>query len=94
VCLGVLLRLSSINWGWPYSLYPDEQLYMPNALRMAAQRTLNPSFFNNSHLYTYICVLEIGVIYIGGKLAGIFPDAATFGNFVWCHSSHFIFWRD
>jgi hypothetical protein len=81
------LRVWALWWGWPHSLNPDEILYLPNALRMAADRTLNTGAFHNSHLFTYVCLAEIAIVYLGGRLIGVFDSAAAFGQFVWSHES-------
>ena len=83
---GSLLRFWSLSWGWPFALYGDEGYYMPNALRMAADRNLNPGAFHNSHLFTYICLGEVGASYCIGRFVCVFPDAKLFGSFVWTHS--------
>jgi hypothetical protein len=83
---GSLLRFWSLAWGWPFALYGDEGYYMPNALRMAADRNLNPGAFHNSHLFTYICLGEVGATYCIGRFVGVYSDAKLFGTFVWTHS--------
>jgi 4-amino-4-deoxy-L-arabinose transferase-like glycosyltransferase len=85
-----LLRVWSLAWGWPHALYPDEPQYMPNALRMAADRTLVPGFFQNTHLLTYFFVAEVGFVYAAGWLVGFFADADAFGAYVWANTRAFL----
>ncbi|MCC7009130.1 MAG: glycosyltransferase family 39 protein [Acidobacteria bacterium] len=80
------LRVWSVTWGWPHGLYGDESNYAPNAMRMAADRTLNTGRFHNSHLFTYLCLAEVGVLYLAGYVAGIFHGAREFGAFAWSHA--------
>lgn len=87
--IAILLRLWPIAWGWPHHLYGDEVNYAPNALRMAADRTLDPGGFHNSHLLTYLLLIEVGLVYVAGLVAGVFRDAADYGQFVWTHASVF-----
>jgi hypothetical protein len=73
--LALTLRLWGIGWQLPWQFHPDEGHYTWKAMDLISQETLNPKYFRNPSLFTYILLAEY-------KLFGFLPprldaDAAT-----------------
>lgn len=75
---GFILRVWNLNFdGVPYP-HPDELNYVPVARRMLETFDLNPHYFRNPPLVTYIFSLVYLIIYAFGHLIGFFPSWENF----------------
>jgi hypothetical protein len=54
VVLALTLRLWGIGWQLPWQFHPDEGHYTWKAMDLISQETLNPKYFRNPSLFTYI----------------------------------------
>ncbi len=72
--LGAILAAAFLLrvWGNLYDLgsgfHPDEEHYVHIAVRMMAEGTLNPAYFQNPPLYSYAILLVLAALF-GGKYA-------------------------
>lgn len=74
----IILRFWGISFGLPFFMHPDEQLYLPKALKILATRDLNPHYFLQPPLFTYIYSLVMGAYFFVGKAFGVFVSASDF----------------
>lgn len=72
LALGVALRASSIGFGLPYIVHPDEGTTVRLALRMLHTGDLNPNFFHWSSFTLYINALAYFLFFLYGRLTGRF----------------------
>lgn len=56
LALGV--RLWGVGWQLPWQFHPDEGHYTWKAIDLMSQETLNPKYFRNPSLFTYILLAE------------------------------------
>ncbi|MFN8636380.1 MAG: glycosyltransferase family 39 protein [Chloroflexota bacterium] len=58
VALGLAVRLWGIDWQLPWQFHPDEGHYSWKAMDLIGQDTLNPKYFRNPSLQTYLFLAE------------------------------------
>ena len=58
VALALVLRLWGIGWQLPWQFHPDESHYTWKAMDLLSQGTLNPKYFRNPSLFTYLLLAE------------------------------------
>jgi Dolichyl-phosphate-mannose-protein mannosyltransferase len=64
---GLALRLWGVRQGLPFAYNTDEdQHFVPHAVRMLAEGTLNPHYFANPPAFTYLLRAVYGIWYGGG----------------------------
>ena len=80
VVLGLGLRLWSIGWGMPYTFHGDEPKYLARAVNMLMNGQLNPHYFENPPLLTYLILLELQIILHVGQLLGVIHSAIDIGT--------------
>ena len=56
--LALGLRLWSLDWQLPWQFHPDEGHYTWKAVDLMSQETLNPKYFRNPSLLTYVLLAE------------------------------------
>jgi hypothetical protein len=66
VVLALGLRLWSIDFSLPWQLHPDEGHYVWKAADMVRDGNLNPKYFRNPSLFTYLLFGEYKVLAISG----------------------------
>jgi 4-amino-4-deoxy-L-arabinose transferase-like glycosyltransferase len=88
--LGLLVRLVGIGWGLPYVAYHVDEEGFGRFTIHYFTGDLNPHFFKVPSLYTYLTAGLWSGYYLGGKLAGRFPDRAAFIRTYRQHPSPFI----
>ena len=70
--LSLTLNASYANWGLPGSWHPDE--VVDEAMRLVAERTLDPNFFQYPSLHIYlvalVIVMRVGFMALGNLLSG------------------------
>ena len=80
ICLvlfvALAVRLWGLNFGLPYAYHIDEPRYIFSAVGMWQDGTLNPGWFNQPTLYTYLIAVVLGVYYGFGRLLGAFVSTA------------------
>lgn len=74
---GFFLRFHGLGFGLPYRYHADEPILINHALAFASG-DLNPHFFRIPPLCSYLVFLVYGLLFIAGKLAGMWRDAAAF----------------
>jgi 4-amino-4-deoxy-L-arabinose transferase-like glycosyltransferase len=68
------LRFWSIGWGMPFAFHGDEPKYLRRAIAMLGG-DLNPYYFENPPLLTYLMFLQNMLLFLAGKLLGIYQSA-------------------
>lgn len=77
--IGVLIRMYGINFGLPYFYDPDERAFLLRAVKILANRNLNPHWFG--HPGTTVIYMLSGLyalIFLIGRGLGIFTGAEDF----------------
>jgi len=78
--LGLGLRLWGIRYGLPFGYQIDEErLYVRGAARMLGDGTLDPQYFDNPPLYTYLVAAALGVSHGAGSAREL-ADVAQRGD--------------
>lgn len=77
IILGLLVRLLGIGWGLPFFYHVDEKGFGRFTIGYF-KGDLNPHFFQVPSLYTYLTASVWAGYYLGGKIAGRFPDRPAF----------------
>ncbi|HEX7077062.1 MAG TPA: glycosyltransferase family 39 protein [Candidatus Eisenbacteria bacterium] len=78
ILLAAGLGLWGIGHGLPFSYYPDEAHVVKSALAFGSG-DLNPHWFHKPAFFYYILFAEYGVVFLVGKLAGVWAGVADFG---------------
>lgn len=76
VALG--LRLWGIGFGLPFEFHVDEVQYVRQAATMG-ENGLRPVWWNNPPLLKYILLAEYGLMYLVGKVFGLYTSVGDFG---------------
>ncbi|MFN8161864.1 MAG: glycosyltransferase family 39 protein [Solirubrobacterales bacterium] len=72
LAVALVLRLWGAKWGLPFAYLTDEErVYVKNAARMAYEGGINPHYFQNPPLYTYMLRAVFAVLYPGSEPATI-----------------------
>ena len=74
LALGV--RLWGLDFGLPYTYHVDEPRYLNAAVGMWQNGNLDPGWFMQPSLYTYLVALVVGSYYYYGRLTGQFSSPA------------------
>lgn len=77
VLFALIIRVIGLDYGLPYIYNTDEYKVVNYALKFGSG-DLNPKFFEYPSLYLYFMFFVYGIIFIMGKLFGIFKDTADF----------------
>ena len=77
--LALALRVWGIGWGMPYAFHPDEDNYLPGAMRMLVNGDLNPHYFRNPPLLTYTVLLELLAYLQVGRFLGFAQSVTDLG---------------
>ena len=56
--LALAVRLWGLGWQLPWQFHPDEGHYTWKAIDLMSQETLNPKYFRNPSLFTYVLLAE------------------------------------
>ena len=56
--LALAVRLWGLGWQLPWQFHPDEGHYTWKAIDLISQETLNPKYFRNPSLFTYVLLAE------------------------------------
>ena len=78
--LGFGLRIWSIGWGMPYTFHGDEPKYLARAVNMLMNGDLNPHYFENPPLLTYVILLELQLLLHAGQILGLLHSATDIGT--------------
>jgi len=70
------VRLWGVNFGLPYAYHVDEPRYIYSAVGILQSGSLNPGWFQQPSLYTYLVTLVIAFYFLGGWLTGSFQSRA------------------
>lgn len=70
MALALGLRLWGLTWSLPWSLHPDEHNPVEQATAMLESADLNPEYFKNPSLFTYLIAGELVILRALGPLAG------------------------
>ena len=76
--MGLTLRLWAIDFGLPFFRHADESHYVPRALKILHSQDLNPHYFHNPPLLTYLYSTILFFYFIFGKLIGWFTSIKDF----------------
>ena len=71
--LGLALRLWGIGWQLPWEFHPDEGHYVWKAVGMVQDGNLNPKYFRNPSLYTYLLFVQFKLL----SALGVPPDSLS-----------------
>jgi hypothetical protein len=58
VVVALAVRLWGLGWQLPWQFHPDEGHYTWKAIDLISQETLNPKYFRNPSLFTYVLLAE------------------------------------
>jgi hypothetical protein len=86
--LALAVRLLGINYGLPYVYYPDEARLVNHAVAFGTG-DLNPHDFIYPSLYMYVLFLIYGLIYVTGRLTGVFASTDDFARLFFTDSTVF-----
>ncbi len=76
---GLLVRLYGIDFGLPHLYDPDEPLFVPLAVRMLDEWSLNPHWFGNPGTpMLYLMAVIYVAIFAAGRVTGSFGSVADF----------------
>ena len=75
--LAVFFRVWGVWHGYPYSYYPDEAHFVKRALSFGSG-DFNPHWFHKPALYMYLLFIEYGLMFVAGKVAGLWPTVTDF----------------
>jgi 4-amino-4-deoxy-L-arabinose transferase-like glycosyltransferase len=75
VALALGLRLWGLGWQLPWEFHPDEGHYVWKAVDMVRDGNLNPKYFRNPSLYTYLLLGQFTVLDAIGPLLDRLPSA-------------------
>ena len=74
--LAVAVRLWGVDFGLPYAHHVDEPRYLNSAIGILQSGQLDPGFFHQPSLYTYLVTTVMAGYYLVGRLAGLFESPA------------------
>ena len=77
ILIGAVLRVYGIWHGYPHSYYPDEAHFVKRALSFGSG-DFNPHWFHKPAFYMYILFFEYGLLFIFGKIVGIWNSVTDF----------------
>lgn len=75
--LALGLRLWGIDFGLPYEYHVDEVQYVRQAASLVETR-LEPVWWNNPPFYKYIYLAEYGVLFVIGRVIGLYASIGDF----------------
>ncbi|MGH9365760.1 MAG: ArnT family glycosyltransferase, partial [Thermoanaerobaculia bacterium] len=87
--LGAILLLSLVlrMWGnlydMPYRFHPDEHHFVDKAIMMMREGTLNPGYFKNPPLYTYVLLFALYAHYGAQYVVGTVGSRTEFVAALW-----------
>ena len=76
--IGLLVRLWGVHYGLPAVYNSTEYFIAKHALSLGARKTLEPLFFIYPTFYVYLMVLLYGLLFLLGKIAGIYATSSDF----------------
>jgi len=93
VIIGILLLAFGFRvWGsWhglPFSYYDDERHFVNRAVSFGSG-DLNPHWFHKPAFYMYLLFMEYGVLFLLGKLVGLYHTVDEFARFYFSDASVF-----
>ncbi|MFZ0547314.1 MAG: glycosyltransferase family 39 protein [Candidatus Promineifilaceae bacterium] len=68
----VVVRLWGVGFGLPYAYHVDEPRYIYSAVGILQSGNLNPGWFQQPSLYTYLVTLVVALYFVWGWLTGTF----------------------
>lgn len=71
------VRLWGLSHGYPYSYYPDEAHLIKRALAFGSG-DLNPHWFHKPAFFLYVLFVEYGLLFVIGKLSGMWESVSAF----------------
>lgn len=75
--IAIALRLPGIGWQLPWQFHPDEGHYVWKAVEMIQTGNLNPKYFRNPSLYTYLLFAEFELARLLGEPLGRLAETWT-----------------
>ena len=79
--LSLILRLWGAKWGLPFAYLTDEErVYVKGAARMAFEGGIDPHYFQNPPLYTYMLRAAFAVLHPGNEPATILNELPQRGD--------------
>lgn len=76
--IGLLVRLWGVHYGLPAVYNSTEYFIAKHALSLGARKTLEPLFFIYPTFYVYLIALLYGLLFLLGKIAGIYATSSAF----------------
>lgn len=73
-----VLRLYGIGFGLPFEYHVDEVQYVRQAASMGSHG-LEPTWWNNPPFFKYLLLAEYGLLFVVGRLVGMFHSVSGFG---------------
>ena len=71
-----IVRLWGLDFGLPYAYHVDEPRYIYSAVGILQTGNLNPNWFQQPSLYTYLVTAVLGIYYLMGFITGQFQSTA------------------
>ena len=87
--MGLILRLGAIDFGLPFLSHIDEEHYLPRALRILRSQDLNPHYFRNPPLLTYLYSIVLFLYFVFGKLLALFTSMRDFAELYFSNRTSF-----
>ena len=88
--MGLILRLWAIDFGLPFFRHTDEIFYLPIALKILHLQDLNPHYFHNPPLLTYLYSTVMFLYFIFGKLLAWFTSMRDFVELYFSNMTSFL----
>lgn len=79
LAMAFVLRFAGIWYGLPGMYNSDEPFNVANALAYGAKASLEPTYFVYPAFYSYVLFAVYAMLFIGGRLTGMFESALDFG---------------
>lgn len=84
--LAAAIRVCGLSWGLPQEFHPDEPLVVPRAVKAVTTGDWNPHYFLVPSLQTGITSLAYKIIYLGGRITGVFENVDGFAEWAAWHN--------
>lgn len=78
IIIALIFRIWGIGFGLPIFNHPDERAYLPGAVYILHTLDLNPNYFHNPPLLTYMYSVVMFLYFLFGKLFGWFTSTKNF----------------
>jgi 4-amino-4-deoxy-L-arabinose transferase-like glycosyltransferase len=86
VAAALAARLWGVNFALPHFSHPDEWALLQPAIGILQTGNLDPGRFDYGSLYIYVQTIVLGLVYVIGKMFGVYSSSADFAIYEQPHS--------